>query len=164
MIFCVNYSFKLSKEWRKQLLRLSKMLRHRGPDWNGIHSFRNCILAHERLSINGLHSGTLWILNRNQLLHFRWKYLYDTVLLDSPPEVLRYYNLLGAQPIKNKAQNIALSVNGEIYNHLELLEELKEIVPNIQNDFTTDSDCEVLLHLYKVQFVKQYIRLVFCEI
>ena len=86
------------------------------------------------------------------------------MLLDSPPEVLRYYNLLGAQPIKNKAQNIALSVNGEIYNHLELLEELKEIVPNIQNDFTTDSDCEVLLHLYKVQFVKQYIRLVFCEI
>ena len=40
------------------MLRLSKMLRHRGPDWNGIHSFRNCILAHERLSINGLHSGT----------------------------------------------------------------------------------------------------------
>ena len=48
---------KLFQEWRKQLLRLSKMLRHRGPDWNGIHSFRNCILAHERLSINGLHSG-----------------------------------------------------------------------------------------------------------
>ena len=70
---------------------------------------------------------------------------------------------LGAQPITNKAQNIALSVNGEIYNHLELLEELKEIVPDIQNEFTTDSDCEVLLHLYKVLSIRQYIRWVFSE-
>ena len=60
----------------------------------------------------------------------------------------------GAQPITNRAQNIALSVNGEIYNHVELLEELKEIVPDIQNEFTTDSDCEVLLHLFKVLFDK----------
>ena len=57
---------------------------------------------------------------------------------------------IGAQPITNRAQNIALSVNGEIYNHIELLEELKEIVPDIQSEFTTDSDCEVLLHLFKV--------------
>ena len=56
----------------------------------------------------------------------------------------------GAQPIVNRAQTIALSVNGEIYNHLELLEELKGTVPNIHEDFTTDSDCEILLHLFKV--------------
>ena len=36
---------------------LSKLLRHRGPDWNGITCFRNCYLAHERLAINGLLSG-----------------------------------------------------------------------------------------------------------
>ena len=41
-------------------------------------------------------------------------------------------------------------MNGEIYNHKELLEELKEIVPDIHDEFTTDSDCEVLLHLFQV--------------
>ena len=60
---------------------------------------------------------------------------------------------VGAQPITNRAQNVALSVNGEIYNHKELLEELKEIVPDIHNEFTTDSDCEVLLHLFQVYLV-----------
>ena len=40
-----------------QVLSLSKLLRHRGPDWNGITCFRNCYLAHERLAINGLLSG-----------------------------------------------------------------------------------------------------------
>ena len=42
---------------RSSLLSLSKLLRHRGPDWNGITCFRNCYLAHERLAINGLLSG-----------------------------------------------------------------------------------------------------------
>ena len=58
-------------------------------------------------------------------------------------------NYSGAQPITNRSETIALSVNGEIYNHLELLEELKETMPDIQKDFTTDSDCEILLHLFK---------------
>ena len=83
--------------------------------------------------------------------------------MDFPTGVQNSMIFLGAQPITNKAQNIALSVNGEIYNHLELLEELKEIVPDIQNEFTTDSDCEVLLHLYKVLSIRQYIRWVFSE-
>ena len=39
------------------IFSLSKLLRHRGPDWNGITCFRNCYLAHERLAINGLLSG-----------------------------------------------------------------------------------------------------------
>jgi len=33
------------------------MLRHRGPDWNGIACFKNCVLTHERLAIVGLNSG-----------------------------------------------------------------------------------------------------------
>ena len=39
------------------IFSISKLLRHRGPDWNGITCFRNCYLAHERLAINGLLSG-----------------------------------------------------------------------------------------------------------
>jgi asparagine synthetase B (glutamine-hydrolysing) len=57
--------------------------------------------------------------------------------------------LLGAQPITDAKGHIALSVNGEIYNYVELGEDLKRDHPQVEKDFTTDSDCEVLLHLYK---------------
>jgi len=55
----------------------------------------------------------------------------------------------GAQPITDPKGHVALSVNGEIYNHVDLAEDLKRENPSVAEDFTTDSDCEVLLHLYK---------------
>ena len=54
----------------------------------------------------------------------------------------------------NREGSIALSVNGEIYNHVELLDELKGNFPDIHKEFTTDSDCEILLHLFKVRSIK----------
>ncbi len=42
-----------------------------------------------------------------------------------------------------------MSVNGEIYNYEELEANLKREHPNLFDAFTTDSDCEVLLHLFK---------------
>ena len=36
---------------RPVVLKMSKKLRHRGPDWSGIFYCDNAILAHERLSI-----------------------------------------------------------------------------------------------------------------
>jgi len=71
-----------AEEMRPSALALSKLLRHRGPDWNGIHCARNCLLAHERLAVVGLHTG--------------------------------------AQPIANRDGSAWLSVNGEIYNYVEL--------------------------------------------
>jgi len=97
------------------MLELSKRLRHRGPDWNGIHiqkySFENGkskfhVLCHERLSI-----------------------------VDP---------LNGAQPLFNEDGTIALAVNGEIYNHKPIREQLKD-----RHTFKTGSDCEVILHLYE---------------
>ncbi|GGA82517.1 asparagine synthase B [Neiella marina] len=44
-------------ELRKQALQLSKLMRHRGPDWSGIYTSDNAILAHERLSIVGVENG-----------------------------------------------------------------------------------------------------------
>jgi len=38
-------------ELRARALRLSKLQRHRGPDWSGVWSNDSAILAHERLSI-----------------------------------------------------------------------------------------------------------------
>ena len=57
-IVCAFDLKEKSEVLRPQVLEMAKAIRHRGPDWNGIHAFRNCILAHERLSINALHSGT----------------------------------------------------------------------------------------------------------
>ncbi len=42
---------------RPQVLKMSKKIRHRGPDWSGIFSCENAILAHERLSIVDPESG-----------------------------------------------------------------------------------------------------------
>ncbi len=51
----------------------------------------------------------------------------------------------GAQPITSKDNKIAVTVNGEIYNHMELKATLLK-----DCEFKTGSDCEVILHLYKM--------------
>lgn len=42
---------------RRQILEMSKKLRHRGPDWSGIYTGEKAILAHERLAIVDPESG-----------------------------------------------------------------------------------------------------------
>lgn len=91
---------------RSLVLRMSKKLRHRGPDWSGIYYSDKAILAHERLSIVDPESGK--------------------------------------QPLCSKDGNLALSINGEIYNHRELREKYKG-----SYEFMTNSDCEVILPLYR---------------
>jgi asparagine synthase (glutamine-hydrolysing) len=49
----------------------------------------------------------------------------------------------GAQPLKSADGNLILTVNGEIYNHLELRKQL-----NKEYNFLTKSDCEIILALY----------------
>ncbi len=46
-----------SDQLRTQVLEMSKKVRHRGPDWSGIYSCNNAILAHERLAIVDPASG-----------------------------------------------------------------------------------------------------------
>ncbi|SMR63951.1 unnamed protein product [Zymoseptoria tritici ST99CH_3D1] len=50
----------------------------------------------------------------------------------------------GAQPILNQDKSIALAVNGEIYNHRILRNQLAKPYP-----FKTHSDCEVIIPLYE---------------
>jgi asparagine synthase (glutamine-hydrolysing) len=50
----------------------------------------------------------------------------------------------GGQPLFSKDKKLVLAVNGEIYNHLELREQLKG-----EYEFQTKSDCEVILALYR---------------
>jgi asparagine synthase (glutamine-hydrolysing) len=91
---------------RSQILEMSKKVRHRGPDWSGIHCGKNVLLAHERLAIVDPASGN--------------------------------------QPIFSLDKNLILAANGEIYNHRLLKEKL-----SIEYAFQTNSDCEIILALYK---------------
>lgn len=49
----------------------------------------------------------------------------------------------GKQPLFTKDGKVVLAVNGEIYNHKELRSEFPDY------DFLTESDCEIILALYK---------------
>ncbi|KAJ8749765.1 hypothetical protein K2173_012316 [Erythroxylum novogranatense] len=49
----------------------------------------------------------------------------------------------GDQPLFNENKKIVVTVNGEIYNH----EELRKRLPH--HKFGTDSDCDVIAHLYE---------------
>tara|TARA_X000000950_G_scaffold268267_1_gene345602 strand:- start:2751 stop:4418 length:1668 start_codon:yes stop_codon:yes gene_type:complete len=46
-----------SDEVRSNVLKMAKKVRHRGPDWSGIYSNNNAVLAHERLAIVDPTSG-----------------------------------------------------------------------------------------------------------
>jgi asparagine synthase (glutamine-hydrolysing) len=86
-----------------------KTIRHRGPDWSGSYQAKEpkqIYIAHERLAINGVGSGS--------------------------------------QPIHNTELGIILSVNGEIYNHIENDVELKDM----GYKYITKSDCECIMYLY----------------
>ncbi len=56
-IVCAFDLKQKSESLRPKLLEMSKKLRHRGPDWSGIHSEDKAILAHERLAIVDPTSG-----------------------------------------------------------------------------------------------------------
>ena len=101
-----NNQIKFDKDMRSKCLEMSKKVRHRGPDWSGIYSTDNAILAHERLSIVDIKSGR--------------------------------------QPLFSNDENIILTVNGEIYNHLDFRNSSK-----IDYKYQTNSDCEVIIPLYK---------------
>jgi asparagine synthase (glutamine-hydrolysing) len=56
-IVCVFDIKQPNDHLRVKVLEMSKKLRHRGPDWSGVYSCDNAILAHERLSIVDPQSG-----------------------------------------------------------------------------------------------------------
>jgi len=91
---------------RLQALHLSKLQRHRGPDYTGTYEDEQAIICHERLAIVDPDSGD--------------------------------------QPLYNADKNIVLGVNGEIYNHMEIREDLEKK----GHKFMTGSDCEIFVHLY----------------
>ena len=159
------------RDLRKLVLQLSKKLRHRGPDWSGICLYEgpdgkgssrvqstaagalgagsrsvlsagsafgdddvgatstsiSCCLAHERLAIIDPDSGS------QPLVHG---------YAGSQDATSETEALSGA----GSAEELVLSANGEIYNHMDIRED-DEAVGSYP--FRTFSDCEVILPLMK---------------
>jgi asparagine synthase (glutamine-hydrolysing) len=86
---------------------MNRAMAHRGPDGRGIHVSGGVGLAHVRLAVVDLETGS--------------------------------------QPFLSEDESLALVLNGEIYNHRELREELLRQ----GHIFRTQSDTEVLLRLYE---------------
>lgn len=53
---------------RDQALKLSSLMRHRGPDWSGIFASQKAILAHERLSIVDVNAEAQPLYNKTKTL------------------------------------------------------------------------------------------------
>ena len=105
-IVCAFDLKQSSESLRPKILEMSKKIRHRGPDWSGIYSDSNAILAHERLAIVDPSSGK--------------------------------------QPLFSPDKTLVLAANGEIYNHALLRKQYAS-----SYEFQTQSDCEIILALYK---------------
>jgi len=67
-IVCAFDLKQKSEILRPQLLEMSKKIRHRGPDWSGIYSDDNAILAHERLAIVDPASGKQPLISKDENL------------------------------------------------------------------------------------------------
>jgi len=87
--------------------RMTKALRHRGPDGFGYYENESIVLGHARLRIIDLKTGD--------------------------------------QPIRNEDGNIWITFNGEIFNYIELRKDLERL----GHRFYTESDTEVIVHLYE---------------
>ncbi len=85
------------QDLRPRVVSLARTIRHRGPDWSGVHL----------QEVAGSNGRTL----ANVLAHER------LAIVD--PEG-------GAQPLLNEAGSVALAVNGEIYNHRDLARGLEK--------------------------------------
>lgn len=62
----------------------------------------------------------------------------------------------GAQPIVSSDKQLILAVNGEIYNYRKLKAKLMAMA-KVAPTFTTYSDCEVILHLYREMGAKEFV-------
>ncbi|KMZ58237.1 hypothetical protein ZOSMA_78G00030 [Zostera marina] len=63
-LYCSDTSF--SK--RRRINELSRRLRHRGPDWSGLHCYKDCYLAHQRLAIVDPASGDQPLYNEDKTI------------------------------------------------------------------------------------------------
>ncbi|KAH7520598.1 hypothetical protein FEM48_Zijuj08G0162000 [Ziziphus jujuba var. spinosa] len=147
--------------------RMNCRLRHRGPDWSGLHCHEDCYLAHQRLAIVDPTSGDQPLYNEDKTIivtvlflpsSFPFSFFMNFLILrcwrrkfniwiPTGSTTSCCWTLIGYKLkfmlIVDKPLLIIMHVNGEIYNHKQLREKLKS------HQFRTGSDCEVIAHLYE---------------
>ena len=67
-IVCAFDLKEKAEDLRPQLLEMSKKIRHRGPDWNGVFNNEKAIMTHERLSIVDPASGKQPLFSKDKSL------------------------------------------------------------------------------------------------
>jgi len=129
------YSFRngLEPNWIKSM---TDIIRHRGPDDEGylavnISNNKAISLIGNDSKVNGTHIRMYKEKNNLFLGHRRLS------ILD--------VSSLGHQPMSNTNKNLWITYNGEIYNYIEIREELKRL----GYSFKTQTDTEVILCSYE---------------
>ena len=130
-IFSGNQNVK--SEW---IIGMNNALRHRGPDDEGFLAIKTKTkeVYHLAGPDSKVNNSRIEALDKdvNLLLGHRRLAILDL-------------SALGHQPMSNKDETIWIIHNGEIYNYVELREELKALGYN----FHTNTDTEVLLSAYE---------------
>ena len=80
-IFAILNSTKTPLQLREAGLQASRLLRHRGPDWNGMIIGQNYVMVHERLAIMDPLSG-------------KQPFVTDEYILTVNGEIYNYYDLI----------------------------------------------------------------------
>lgn len=102
------YNLKNKSIKKSDIVKMTDILKHRGPDGQGFYIKKNIGLGHRRLAIIDLSARA-------------------------------------AQPMENEDGSFVITYNGEIYNYLDL----KKKLIKLGHVFRSNSDTEVLLHLFE---------------
>lgn len=119
-----GYIFKKGKAYRPPVPAILDQLRHRGPDDQGYFSY----------SEQGTKRGRVWTETGGDP---------EVVLLHRRLSILDL-SKAGSQPMGTRDGRYFITFNGEIYNYVELREELEQL----GHEFESRSDTEVLLAAY----------------
>ncbi|WP_317897912.1 asparagine synthase (glutamine-hydrolyzing) [Aurantibacillus circumpalustris] len=126
----------------EKIVSMSKIILHRGPDGEGfilatennVTPYSNTVQTFSRTDLNYVPKKEIPKESPDTFLAFAHRRLSIIDLSDS-----------GHQPMCNSNSKNWITYNGEIYNYLELREELKQL----GHSFISESDTEVVLAAYQ---------------
>ena len=130
-------------ELRQKALHMSQKIRHRGPDWSGIHVGNHAILAHERLSIVDPQSGgqPLFSPDRKKILAVngeiynhqdirnRYKGKYEFQTGSDCEAILALYNDKGFDFLEDLSGIFAFALYDEVKNDFIIARDPIGVIP-----------------------------------
>ena len=137
-------SFNQQQELRLQIKKMSDSIRHRGPDDEGflLASEKEIICAGGGSTPQDVFASSYGYAAKNNINEALGN--YSLALAHRRLSILDL-SAAGHQPMCSPDKNLWITYNGEIYNYMELREELKEK----GHSFITNTDTEVILAAYR---------------